>query len=123
MVLEKLPANRIVAERGSTVVEFVLLLVPMMFCLHGVIFIGFESAARIEMLRSVVSQSRLIASADFSDYSDAPSVTSVQRDLRFTKVVSVTYSRTPEVSSFCADYRSHWQPSHLCWQSFSEPQS
>ena len=122
-VLDKLPAKRSVSEQGSSVVEFVLLIVPMMFCLQGVMFIGFESAGRIEMLRSVVSQSRMIASADFSDYSDAPSVTSVQRDLRFTKVTSVTYSRTTEVSSFCAEYRSIWQPTHLCWQSFSEPQS
>ena len=106
---------------GSAVVEFVLLVIPIMLCLQGVLFVGFESAARVEMLRTVVDQARTIASADFSAETDSPDIEAIESDLRFARIASVHFAKSEDGSKFCAEYLGYWQTSQLCWQAFNEP--
>lgn len=106
---------------GSAVVEFVLLVIPIMLCLQGVLFVGFESAARVEMLRTVVDQARTIASADFSAETDSPDIEAIESDLRFARIASAYFAKSEDGSKFCAEYLGLWQTSQLCWQAFNEP--
>lgn len=109
-----------IGERGSAVVDFVLLVVPMMICLQAVLFLAFEYAAQVEAIKLAITLSRQSASADFDPSQDLAGVEDLDHRLQFSRPVRINFRSLPRDFEVCLDYSTVYKTSHVCWTSFKE---
>ena len=109
------------SERGSAVVEFVLLLMPLVICLQGVLFLAFEVSARVEATKLTTGLSRKVASADFDPSVDSMTIADLSEKLLVARPLRLGVDSQYRDSKVCLDYSTVFKRSKVCWVSFKEP--
>lgn len=109
------------SDRGSAVVELVLLLMPLVICLQGVLFLSFELSARVEATKLTSSLSRQVASADFDPSVDSMTIAGLSEKLLLARPLRLSVDSQSRDSKVCLDYSTAFKRSKVCWVSFKEP--
>ncbi len=100
--------------------EFVLLAMPLVFCLQAVLLLAFEAAARVEAVKMTISLSRQVASADFDESVDSMAVADLGDKLLLSHALQISVSSQSRDPRVCLDFSTVFKRSKVCWVSFKE---